>query len=95
MDQNSKTKNAGNVAINFGVSGMPLSLFKSFTADMNEYKGLYWVKIGDLMRKAEAYDTFVAMGFIERQQEEIGTGDVEMATEEPKEVLTLGGIKDE
>ena len=41
----------------FSVSDCPLWLYKKFVANIkSEYHDIYWVKLMDIMRKADAYD---------------------------------------
>lgn len=45
------------VVINLKFNDCPLSLVKAFREDIKtKYGNIYWVKLMDLMRKAEAYD---------------------------------------
>lgn len=51
------------------ISDMPLWLFKKFITDIKyEYNDQYWVKLMDLMRKAEAYDSMMSGYDIPQEQ---------------------------
>lgn len=44
----------------FAISKMPIPLFEAFMSDVYEnYNGVYWTKLQDLMRKAEVYDNVI------------------------------------
>lgn len=64
----------------FAISKMPIPVFEAFMSDIEEnYNGIYWTKLQDLMRKAEGYDTFVQLGMLpgkEEPQEEKDEGKV-------------------
>lgn len=73
----------------FAISNMPIPVFESFMSDVKEnYNGVYWAKLQDLMRKAEAYETIVQLGGIPHevpQQED--------EKDESGEVVTFTGQK--
>jgi hypothetical protein len=54
----------------FAISSMPVPVFEAFMININEcYNGVYWAKLNDLLRKAEAYDAFVQLGMLPSQKE--------------------------
>lgn len=66
----------------FGVNNCPLWLFKKFSEDAKaRYNDVYWVRLLDLERKAEAYDLFVQAGIIvmpeQEQQKSVEKDDTE------------------
>ena len=71
----------------FSVNDVPLWLVKEFMSDVKQkYNDTFWVKLMDLMRKAEAYDTMVAnRGLIFTEDD--------VPPEEKEEVKTMGGLK--
>lgn len=74
----------------FAISRMPIPVFESFMSDVHEcYAGVYWAKLNDLMRKAEAYDMFVQLGMIPAQKEELDIKDEKEDTKES--VMTFKG----
>lgn len=50
------------VRVGLVMNDTPLSVVKAFKHDIHLYNDMYWVKLQDLMRKAEAYDYIMSMG---------------------------------
>lgn len=75
-----KCKESGSLP-GFAISNIPIPVFEMFMSDIQEcYNGVYWAKIHDLMRKAEAYDYIVSMGFLcdkeSVKDDDVGSGEV-------------------
>lgn len=77
------------VTTGFTINDVPLNLFKRFISDIQLYNDIYWVKLMDLMRKAEAYDAMVGNTEYSEPEEN------EVSKPEEKEgkdfVQTMGG----
>lgn len=84
MDQD-KTKKAKAYCKQFTMVDVPIHIVKDFVSDVEViYGNIYWVKLQDLMRKAEAYD--VMMMEMGKSLEE----DVKEEVQEP-EIKTFSG----
>lgn len=75
------------IFLTFSINDCPLSVWKDFTKDLIEYNDVYWSKLKDLIRKAEAYDTMVRLGL---------ATDIDRVDEQTKDdkdecVVTFGG----
>jgi hypothetical protein len=83
-----KTKSRGQrVGYGFSISDCPLWLYRTFVDNVKtEYNDIYWVKLMDLMRKAEAYDVIMS-GSVPVQDVPVKSDVVE----EEKFVQTMGG----
>lgn len=83
-----KVKSKGQrVGYGFSISDCPLWLYRAFVENVKtEYNDIYWVKLMDLMRKAEAYDAIMS-GVVPGQDV---PAPVEHVDEE-KFVQTMGG----
>ena len=80
-----------NVKVGFTINDVPLWLLLEFKSDTKQrYNDVYWTKLLDIMRKAQAYDYLMAGEFPEHIEKE-----PEPIKEEPEqeydEVLTMGG----
>lgn len=54
------------------LTDVPFNVACEFRRDVKErYGDVYWVKLMDLMRKAEAYDMFVCLGLVPQQEPEV------------------------
>lgn len=82
-----------NDKIGFAINDVPLWLYKQFTSDVKQkYNDIYWVKLMDLMRKAEAYDSMLAsQGYMEEPMQEVEN--VEKETKEQKPLVMDGSVK--
>jgi len=55
-----KRRKAGKLKLDFTMVDVPIHLVDSFCVDIRQnYGNIYWAKLMDLMRKAEAYDAMV------------------------------------
>jgi len=64
----------------------PINIIKEFTVDVKEqYGNIYWVKLKDLMRKAEAYDYIISLN--DSVYEPVN----EQEEEKPEEIKLMGG----
>ena len=74
MKDQDKTKKPKAFCKQFAMVDVPLHIVKEFCGDVKvKYGDIYWVKLMDLMRKAEAYDMLVG----ETVEEELVTPDEE------------------
>lgn len=79
-----------NDKVGLGINDMPIWLLKKFKHDIKrEYNDQHWVKLMDLMRKAEAYDAFVLNGFVQEQYEEENVEDHLPVVEDKEETPTI------
>lgn len=63
MDENKRTKvwNGNIIKNDFTLVDVPISVAREFKRDIaTRYGNIYWVKLLDLMRKAEAYEYIIA-----------------------------------
>lgn len=85
-------KNTNGVRFDMTFVDVPLNIAKVFRSDVRtKYGNIYWVKLMDLMRKAEAYDHMIATGEVlyEPVQEE----EPEKKKEDEEEgVMAFGGL---
>jgi hypothetical protein len=88
-----KSKPKPSIKVTFTINDMPLWLMKEFKSDIKtKYNDVYWTKLLDVMRKAQAYDYLMAGEFPDYNEKE----DVEEPIEQPKqedkgeEVITMG-----
>ena len=96
MLEKSKPKN--NVRFGFGINDCPLWLIKEFKSDIEtRYNNVYWTKLLDIMRKAQAYDYLMAGEFpeyenerMEELREEVTEKITEPSQEDKDEVVTFG-----
>jgi len=96
-DKLSENKNL--IIVSLTMSSVPIRVYKRFTSDIKQYNGIYWVKLLDLMRKAEAYDLLVGMSNGEVMVEEAVENGSEKEPEKGEEkneekvetVKTFGG----
>lgn len=59
------------ISVGFGINDCPVWLYRWFTQDVkSHYNDVYWTKLLDVMRKAEAYDQLSMLGLVPQQQEE-------------------------
>ena len=60
MDEKTKFPING-IKMTLSMVDVPLHIMKKFKSDVSDrYGNIYWVKLMDLMRKAEAYDMMLA-----------------------------------
>jgi hypothetical protein len=97
-----KNPNSNKIKVNLTMVDVPIHIFSYFTGDVKEkYGNIYWVKLMDLMRKAEAYDFAMGTGYVpnvyENDEEEKKPKDKygEIKKEEDdKGIYTFAGRRD-
>ena len=73
----------------FGIGDCPIWLYRQFDSDVKEkYQNKYWIKLMDVMRKAECYDAFIKGGIITPQQPI--QQEKEEVQEEEQQIKTIG-----
>jgi len=88
MDQSSKTRKRKDT-LGMGINDCPLWLVKKFTQDAEKrFNDVYWVKLHDLMMKAEAYERLIGEvpGMEQYEQDEDEEDD-------PAQPLTFGSAR--
>lgn len=78
------------IKLNLTMNDVPIFLFKKFVSDIKKYNDIYWVKLLDLVRKAECYDYIVTQGYVPDMIEKDELDEIDK--EENKEYIsTMGG----
>lgn len=73
---------------------VPIHLANAFCSDVKDnYGNIYWVKLMDLMRKAEAYDAFIALADSPSQPIIPESKDEEKPHDKYGEIKTMGGLR--
>jgi hypothetical protein len=94
-----ESKPTESIKIGFSINDCPLWLIKEFKNDIKtRYNNVYWTKLLDIMRKAQAYDYLMAGEFPEYENERIAElkEQLDERVEEPvqkedkDEVITFG-----
>lgn len=62
FDKGKRGVKPSKVSVGFGINECPLWLYKAFTSDIHKYNNTSWIKLMDVMRKAEMYDYIVIEG---------------------------------
>ena len=78
IEKKTENKNVKNIVkLTLTMNDVPLALYKEFVSDIYRYNDMYWVKLQDVMRKAEAYDLLMSTEAIpDYEQEEIEPSDL-------------------
>lgn len=87
-----QTKRKHKNTINMKIHDCPMTIYTEFIKDVHEYNNMYWVKLKDVMRKAEFYDNIVSMNgsnIVHEPKPEQEENEQELETDS----LTIGDIK--
>lgn len=83
----------GKIKVTLTMNDVPLPLVEEFCSDvMNRYNDSYWVKLQDLMRKAQAYDYIVNVQnsvYMDVPEQDV---DLEQDKDDFGEVRTMGDV---
>ena len=87
-----RDKPKDNSLFGFGIGDCPIWIYRWFDSDVKElYQNKYWIKLLDLLRKAEAYEMLV-QGQVFEQPVEEGSQEKEIEKEDDESgVMTMRG----
>jgi len=84
-----RARKSGQLKGKFTMVDVPVHLVNAFCSDIKtNYGNIYWVKLMDLMRKAEAYDAMVQGTTVQTREEPI-----DISEDKSEEVKTMGGLR--
>jgi hypothetical protein len=77
------------------MNNVPISVYRDFLNDIDNFNNSYWVKLKELMLKAKAFDLFLSMGYFNNPVDNTEEFEEEQEEKDKGGVTTFGGLQNE